>query len=107
MGMMLAENLSERAQGARLPVVRSHPPDEGAGGPVDDGHDARVPAADDDVVRIEPAITSVVPLVGSKVCGRIHMQPVATPAVLDPARIAANDIARLHAETKAVDVVAR
>src|SRR5438132_1456601 len=92
---MLANDLSECAQGARLPIVGSHPPHERARRLVDDGDDTRVPAADDDVVRMEAPVARVVPLIGSKIRGGIHVQPVAAATILGPRREAVDGIARL------------
>src|SRR5262249_5885613 len=106
MRMMLAENLSQRPQWARLAIIRTHPPRERAGRPIDDPDDARGPAADDDVVRMETFVAGVVPLVGSEIRRGVHVQPVTAAAVLQPAREPMNRVPGLFAQSEVVDVVA-
>src|SRR6185369_13785077 len=106
MRMMLTENLAELAQRLRFPIVGPHTPDQLAVRPVDDCHDARRPAADDDVVGMEALIASVEPPIRTKVRGGVQVEVIAAAPSVAPPRKSMDRIPRLVVEAEFVDVIA-
>jgi hypothetical protein len=73
--MVLPDDLSNRARGIGLEKVRTEPPDDRSVAR-DDREQARLAAADDDVVGREALIASIEPAVGTEIGRGIEVQPV-------------------------------
>src|SRR5512138_3597657 len=103
--MVRAHELADLAQRLRLAEIRPDAPGDLAGA-VDDREEARLPAADDHVLRRESRVAGIVPAVRAEVSGRVDVHPVERAARLAEADRRANHRAGVVGEAELVDVLA-
>src|SRR5579883_1413321 len=103
--MMLADDLADRSQLFRFAEVGTEPPHHLAVA-ANDGNKAGLPAADDDVIRREPRITFVEPVVRTDIRCRVDMQPVKAAACGVHASCGLDGVPGGTGESEFVDVVA-
>src|SRR5262249_42891196 len=103
--MMLANNLTNRPQFLGFAEVRTQPPHNFAVSS-DNRQKAGLAAADDHVVRSEPLISFVEPVIRADVGRRVDMQPVETTPRAIRARRGLDGIPGSGAEAEFFDVVA-
>ncbi len=104
--MVLAHDLAQLRQRRRVPIVRPHPPGNASGGPLDDGDDVGLAAADHHVVGVEALVAGVEPLIRAQVGRGVDVQPVGALSFLAPVGITAQRLTRLGGESQLLHVVA-
>src|SRR5262249_58677549 len=73
--VVLPDDLANRLRRRRLAIVGTHPPDDAAVA-ADNRYETRLAAADEDVIRTEPLIAVVVPVVRADVRRGVDVEPV-------------------------------